>query len=152
MADKVGSRLLVGGGQTLVAISLLLFSRLTTTTTFWGLLPAMMVSGTGMAMTMTPATAAAMSAVSHDKAGVGSAVLNSARQVGGSIGIALMGAVVAVRLSAALRGGATQVEAFVEGIQGGFLCAALIAVVSAVIGFTTLRKHEHTAMADLVGG
>ena len=46
-------------------------------------------------MTMTPVTAAAMSAVPVDKAGVGSAVLNSARQVGGSLGIAVMGAIVA---------------------------------------------------------
>ena len=46
-------------------------------------------------MTMTPVTAAAMSAVAVDKAGVGSAVLNSARQVGGSLGIAVMGSIVA---------------------------------------------------------
>ncbi len=50
-------------------------------------------------MTMTPTTAAAMSAVAVDKAGVGSAVLNSARQVGGSLGIAVMGAIVASRTS-----------------------------------------------------
>ena len=40
---------------------------------------------------MTPTTAAAMSAVRADKAGVGSAVLNSMRQVGGSLGIAIIG-------------------------------------------------------------
>ena len=54
----------------------------------------MVIGGVGMAMTMTPTTAAAMS-VAADKAGVGSAVLNSSRQVGGSLGIAITGAVVA---------------------------------------------------------
>ena len=64
-------------------------------TTFWGLLPAMLLGGVGMSAAMAPTTAAAMQSVSPDKAGVGSAVLNSMRQVGGSLGIAIMGAIVA---------------------------------------------------------
>ncbi len=151
LADRIGSRLLASGGQALVALSLFLFSRTTVESGAWGLVPPMIVSGAGMAMTMTPATAAAMAALSHDKAGVGSAVINSARQLGGSIGIALMGAVVAERLSAARAGGQSGPAAFVEGIQSGFLLASAIAVVSAVVAFTTLRKHEHSAMAELVG-
>ena len=92
LSDRFGSRWLVGGGHALlVAVSLLLFSRLGADATFWTLLPAMLIGGVGMAMTMTPTTAAAMGAVPHDKAGVGSAVLNSARQVGGSLGIAIIG-------------------------------------------------------------
>ena len=50
-----------------------------------------------MALTMTPSAAAATRAVPVDKAGVGSAVLNASRQVGGSFGIAIMGAIVAAR-------------------------------------------------------
>ena len=53
----------------------------------------MMLGGVGMAMTMTPMTAAAMSSVPVDKAGVGSGVLNTFRQVGGALGVALMGAI-----------------------------------------------------------
>ena len=151
LADRIGSRLLVGGGQTLVAVSLLLYARLTTESTVGVLMVPMVISGAGMAMTMTPATAAAMAAVSHDKAGVGSAVLNSARQVGGSIGIALLGAVVGARVSAALSQGQAPAEAFVWGMRGGFALAALIAVASAMIGFTTLRRHEDTKMPELVG-
>jgi EmrB/QacA subfamily drug resistance transporter len=151
IADRIGSRLLVGTGQSLVALSLFLYSRLTADSSVAYLLLPMVVSGAGMALTMTPATAAALSAVSHDKAGVGSAVLNSARQVGGSIGIAVMGAVVNGRLSAAMRAGATQPAAFMQGIRSGFVVASVIALVSAAIGFTTLRKHEHTAIAELVG-
>ena len=151
MVDRVGARMLVGVGQSLVAVALFLYSRLAVDTTVWFLMVPMVISGAGMAMTMTPTTAAAMAAVSHDKAGVGSAVLNSARQVGGSIGIALMGAVVTARLSRALAQGMAPPEAFVEGIRGGFLVAAAIAVAGAVVGFATLRNHEHTAMAELLG-
>ena len=142
LADRTGARLLVGVGQLLVAGALLLFARLTAQSSALALVPPMMISGAGMAMTMTPATAAAMGSVRPDKMGVGSAVLNSARQVGGSIGIALMGAVVVARSSASLAQGQTGPDAFVHGIQGGFYLAAAIALVGSVVGIATLRRRE----------
>ena len=94
-SDRVGSRWLMGGGMILLAISLLIFSRLDETSNFWDVLPGLLVGGFGMAIVMTPTTAAAMGSVPVDKAGVGSAVLNSMRQVGGALGIAVMGAIIA---------------------------------------------------------
>jgi len=145
LADRIGSRLLVGAGLTLVSISLVLFSLLGTGSDFWDLLPAMVLGGIGMPLTMTPTTAAAMGSVSRDKAGVGSAVLNSARQVGGSIGIALMGAIVASGTNAYLASGHSHSEAFVHGLHGGLLLAAGIAFLGALIGIATIRKVEHPA-------
>ena len=63
--------------MTLLAIMLLYYSRLGSHASFWALLPGLLIGGVGMALTMTPTTAAAMSSVPVDKAGVGSAVLNS---------------------------------------------------------------------------
>ena len=142
LADRIGSRLLAGGGMLLVFAALLMFARLGVESSFWALLAPMVVSGAGMAMTMTPATAAAMSSVRPDKAGVGSAVLNSARQVGGSMGIALMGAVVAYGLTAALERGEPRPAAFVHGLHGGFILCALIALTGSAIAFATLREHH----------
>ena len=93
-SDHVGSRWLIGGGMVLLSVSLFIFSRLEATSNFWDILPGLLVGGLGMAIVMTPITAAAMGSVPVDKAGVGSAVLNSGRQVGGSLGIAVMGAIV----------------------------------------------------------
>ena len=142
LADRIGSRVLACGGQLLVALALVLFARLRVDSGYGSLLVPMVVSGAGMAMTMTPATAAAMSAVRADKAGVGSAVLNSARQVGGSIGIALTGAVVASGLSDALARGEAGPVAFVQGMHGGFLLCAAIALTGSVIAFATLRAPD----------
>ena len=88
----------MAGGMTLTGISLLLYQRVGVHSDFWTLLPQLLIGGVGMAMTMSPMTSAAMGAVPVDKAGVGSGVLNSFRQVGGSLGIALMGAIVAAYL------------------------------------------------------
>src|SRR5262249_47051555 len=95
LSDRIGSRWLIGAGLSLVTLSLILFAQPAKSSDFWNVLPALLIRGFGMALTMTPTTAAAMGSVPVDKAGVGSAVLNAFRQVGGSLGIAIMGAVVA---------------------------------------------------------
>src|SRR6266567_2015162 len=79
LSDKFGPRPFMTAGMTLIALSLLLFSRL--------------------GMTMTPTVSAAMGSVPVDKAGVGSGVINSMRQIGGSVGLALTGAIVATRFN-----------------------------------------------------
>ena len=99
-------------GMILVAGQLVLFSRLGVDATFWNLLPALMIGGIGMALTMTPSAAAATRSVPVDKAGVGSAVLNCARQIGGTMGIAVMGAIMASQT-----GGVRSVDAFMNGFQ-----------------------------------
>jgi EmrB/QacA subfamily drug resistance transporter len=143
LADRIGARPLIGGGLFLVAVSLALFSQMSTESTFWSLFPAMVIGGLGMASSMTPSTAAAMGAVQRDKAGVGSAVLNSSRQVGGSLGIAITGAIVASGASSALASGSTGEEAFVHGLHNGLLVGAGIALVGSLIGVVTIRKHTH---------
>ena len=94
-SDKYGSRWLMTIGMVLLGVQLLYLSQLGADASFWNLLPGFLVGGLGMAMTMTPTAAAATRAVPVEKSGVGSAVLNAMRQVGGSVGIALMGAIVA---------------------------------------------------------
>ena len=142
-SDRFGSRVFAGGGMLLLAGSLFLFSEQGIHANFWNLLPAMLLGGTGMALTMTPTTAAAMSAVRADKAGVGSAVLNSMRQVGGSLGIALMGAIVASNLKTGLAAGDTQPVAFVGALHDALRVAAAIALTGSVVAVLTVRKPVH---------
>jgi predicted MFS family arabinose efflux permease len=141
LSDRIGARWLIGAGLSFVTASLLLFARLDVDSTFWNVLPGLLVGGLGMALAMTPTTAAAMGAVAVDKAGVGSAVLNSARQVGGSLGIAIMGAVVAsqVTVGPANPDFASQ---FVDGYHLGLYVAAAIAFTGAVVAVLTVRRYR----------
>jgi EmrB/QacA subfamily drug resistance transporter len=141
-SDRVGSRWLMGFGMILLAVSLFIFSRLDETATFWGILPGLIVGGFGMAIVMTPTTAAAMGSVPVDKAGVGSAVLNSGRQVGGALGIAVMGAIVAAEVHA-LPGTPEGTAQFVTGYQHALTVAALIALAGALLSVVTVRKYRH---------
>jgi EmrB/QacA subfamily drug resistance transporter len=141
LSDRFGSRWFVGIGMTLLSIMLLYFSRLGATTTFWELLPGLILGGVGMGMTMTPVTAAAMSSVPIDKAGVGSAVLNSMRQVGGSLGIAVMGAIVAHVVATSLAAGDTQTVAFLNGFHDALRVASAIAFAGAIVATLAIRSH-----------
>jgi hypothetical protein len=96
-------------------------------------------------MSMAPTTAAAMASVPVDKAGVGSAVLNSMRQVGGSIGIAIMGAIVAHVLSSSLAAGDPRPIAFVNGFQSGLRVAAVIALAGALTAVLLIRRTHSPA-------
>jgi EmrB/QacA subfamily drug resistance transporter len=149
LSDRVGSRWLMGAGMTLVSISLLLYQRVGLHSTFWTLLPAMLLGGVGMAMTMSPMTAAAMSSVPVDKAGVGSGVLNSFRQLGGSLGIALMGAILASYVTVAPTSPAAP-QQFVNGLHAALLVAAGITFAAAIVAVVTVRTRpevvrEHIA-------
>jgi EmrB/QacA subfamily drug resistance transporter len=135
LTDKIGSRWLVGFGMTLLAVMLFYYSQLGASESFWVILPGLLIGGIGMGLTMTPVTAAAMSAVAVDKAGVGSAVLNSSRQVGGSLGIAVMGAIVAAGSD------------FLTGFHDALKVGALLCLVGAAVAVLAVRKieHPHTA-------
>ncbi|HXK15319.1 MAG TPA: MFS transporter [Gaiellaceae bacterium] len=131
LTDRVGSRWLVGTGMTLLAVMLFYYSTLGANESFWALLPGLLLGGFGMGLTMTPVTAAAMSAVSVDKAGVGSAVLNSARQVGGSLGIAVMGSIVAAASD------------FLTGFHDALRVGSLLCLLGASVAVLAIRKIEH---------
>jgi EmrB/QacA subfamily drug resistance transporter len=147
-SDRIGSRWLMGAGMTIVGISLLLYQRVGLHSDFWTLLPSLLLGGVGMALTMSPMTAAAMDSVPVDKAGVGSGVLNSFRQMGGSLGIALMGAIVASYVTAAPRSpeGAQQ---FVDGLHAALLVSAGITFAAAAVAIALVRTSPQTERAQL---
>jgi EmrB/QacA subfamily drug resistance transporter len=138
LSDKFGSRWLMSIGMVLIAIQLLYLSQLGPDAGFWNLVPGFVIGGLGMAITMTPTAAAATRAVPVEKSGVGSAVLNAMRQVGGSVGIALMGAIVAQQAH-----GRVGVDAFMAGFERSLLVAAAIAFAGAIIAFALVRQETH---------
>jgi EmrB/QacA subfamily drug resistance transporter len=102
-AQKHGSRapmtyglLLAGGGLVLLGIWL------DVDTSYALMFPVFMAMGHGMGATMAPMTAAVMNAVGHERAGLGSAMTNTSREVGGVFGIALLGTVLTTRLKGSL--------------------------------------------------
>jgi EmrB/QacA subfamily drug resistance transporter len=136
LSDRIGPRPFVTAGMVILSGAMIVFSRLGLHENFWGLLPGMLLGGVGMSFAMAPVTAAAMQSVRPDKAGVGSAVLNSARQVGGSMGVAIMGAIVAASTTA----GRPDPTGFLNGFHHALETAAGLTLLGAVIAALTLPK------------
>jgi EmrB/QacA subfamily drug resistance transporter len=142
VSDRIGPRWLMGSGMTLLAVSLLIFGTLGRTASFWNLLPGLLVGGVGMAVTMAPTTAAAMGSVPVDKAGVGSAVINSMRQIGGSLGIAIMGALVATAVHVSPVSPRWPIE-FVSGYHRAVHLGAAICLAGAIVAVLTIKQVRH---------
>jgi EmrB/QacA subfamily drug resistance transporter len=92
LADRIGSRKLMGSGLLVVALALVLLTRIHVGTGYGELLPGLVLMGVGLPLTMSPMTRAAMNAVSADKAGVASGILSMNRMVGATFGVAALGA------------------------------------------------------------
>jgi EmrB/QacA subfamily drug resistance transporter len=148
LSDRVGSRWLIVAGMMLLTVHLLLLSTLDVDSTFWNILPALILGGLGMSLTMTPATAAAIGSVPVAKAGIGSGVLNTFRQVGGALGIAVIGAIVASQISIA-PGTPGFPEQFMDGFSTALRVAAAIAFTGAVAAAVLIRRYRHVEAAEV---
>jgi EmrB/QacA subfamily drug resistance transporter len=96
MVKRFGAKAVAATGLGLVTLSLVGFIFVGATTPIWFLLLMFFIQGAGMANIMPPATESIMSALPREKAGVGSAVSNTIRQVATALGIAVLGSALAV--------------------------------------------------------
>ncbi len=93
LAEKVGRRPLTVGGLLLVAAGVGILSQLEPDSSYWLILTGIVPIGAGMALATSPATTDIVSALPQEKQGVASAVNDAAREVGGTLGIAILGSV-----------------------------------------------------------
>jgi EmrB/QacA subfamily drug resistance transporter len=139
LSDRFGARWLIAGGLMIVAASLYSFSGIAVDSTYLDLLPGFMLLGIGIALTMSPMTSAAMNAVAVEKAGIASGVLSMFRMVGGSLGVAVTGAI----FQAAVGNPATATPTeFVDALGLAMLISACVAVAGAVVGATAIRAKR----------
>ena len=101
-----GTKRIVTLGLLLTAAALLLFSR-TSDTSGYGLVAMVLgIVGVGMGLAMAPATDSIMSSLPPEKAGVGSAMNDATRQIGGALGVAILGSVATATYASTITGNA----------------------------------------------
>lgn len=99
LVARFGANRTVSFGMGLVALGLLMFRGLQLHTSYWYVLLCVFFLVSGIASSMSPMTAALMSAVPARRAGVGSAMNDATRELGAALGIAVLGSVAAARYS-----------------------------------------------------
>ena len=94
LAERIGNGRTIALGLFVVGLGMAVFSRVGTDTPYVILALALVLLAAGMAISAAPATGSIMSAVPLAKAGVGSAMNDTTREVGGALGIAVFGSIV----------------------------------------------------------
>ncbi len=102
LALRRGSKLIVGCGLGLLACAYAWVSSVSLETSYLEIAGQMIVLGTGMGLTSAPATESIMGAVDRHRAGVGSAVNDATRELGGTLGVAVIGSIFASLYASAL--------------------------------------------------
>jgi len=95
LVERFGTKVVVTGGLTLVAVGLALLSRVTLTSGYVDVCVPMFILAFGMGLTMAPATESIMGSLPRSRAGIGSAMNDTTRQMGGALGVAVIGSVMA---------------------------------------------------------
>lgn len=93
--ERLGTKVVVVTGLSLIATGLALSVGLTVGSSYFDIAWRMVIMASGMALTMAPATTSIMGSLPLAKAGVGSAVNDTTRQIGGAVGVAVVGSVFA---------------------------------------------------------
>jgi EmrB/QacA subfamily drug resistance transporter len=134
LAERFGTKRVVGAGLSFATLSLLLMSTLPATHIGYlrDVIPRLVLLAFGMGLTMAPATESIMGSLPRAKAGVGSAMNDTTRQVGGALGVAVVGSVMTSvygsRVAAAITGAHIPVGAKLLGQARQDLATALAIV------------------------
>lgn len=126
LSDRIGPRIPIVAGMALITLALWMFSRTQVGDTFSDILVPFIILGAGIGLTMSPMSTAAMNAVSKTKAGIASGVLSMFRMIGGTLGVAALGALFQSeakdRMAETLAGSgltAAQQSSFAHQLTGG---------------------------------
>ncbi len=139
LAQRIGSRTLMTAGPLVMALGMALFTRLDASGDYLGqVLPAVVVFGLGLSMTVAPLTATVLDAVDDRHAGIASGVNNALARVAGLLAIAGVGVVVSGRLGAPTFADAATADAVAAFHAGIWLSAGLL-VLGAFTAFVGLR-------------
>jgi EmrB/QacA subfamily drug resistance transporter len=144
LAVRLGTKLVVATGLFAMAAFYLWVASSSVTTGYGTIAAQMVVLGTGMGLTSAPATEAIMGVVPHTKAGVGSAVNEATRLLGGTLGVAVIGSVYASLYASRLT------SAFPRGLPASVDQAAHGSVGAALATADQLGRTGHPALASAV--
>jgi EmrB/QacA subfamily drug resistance transporter len=150
LSERVGPGQVIAGGLTLAAAGLGVLATLGPDSSYWHVLGGFVLTGAGMALSAAPATNAIVASLPQGKQGVASAVNDLSRELGGVLGIAILGSV----LNAAYRSGLADAA---RGMPGEAVARAQESLASALgvakqLGGTEGARLDDAAREAFIGG
>jgi Na+/melibiose symporter-like transporter len=146
LVRQFGTKAVVASGLLVVTVALAGYQMLGLITPIWVLAVLFFIQGAGMGTVMPPATEAVMSVVPRERAGSGSALTNTARQVAGALGVAVLGSFLAQAYRGQLSPHLTGLPAQARGAATGSITATQ--AVAAKLGPGSPAARDLAAFAD----
>ncbi len=144
LVERIGTKLVVAGGLALMAGGFFWVSFASEVTSYTEIVGQMLLLGIGLGSTTAPATESIMGSLSTDKAGIGSAVNDTTRELGGTLGVAVVGSVFSSIYVGALGDGAV-----VGALPGEAREATEESVAAAGVVARTLGEAAPTYLAEV---
>jgi EmrB/QacA subfamily drug resistance transporter len=150
VANRIGFKPVLVAGMFCTSIGLLWFSQIDVDGTFLSdVLGPSMVAGIGLGLAFPGATIGGTSAVDEDEVGLASGLINSAQQIGGALGLAVLSSIAVSKTSSVMSaaGGAQQAlpGALTEGFQLAFTVGAGFALLGGILALTIIRSRDSRA-------
>jgi predicted MFS family arabinose efflux permease len=144
LVSKVGPRRLIISGAVLAAIGEGWLYKLPAAGNYYThVLPPLLLVSLGLGLCIVPVTVAATMGVDRREAGLASGLVNTTRQVGGALGLAVLATIASDRSKGARTAGALS-----AGFDRAFLVAGFIAVVGALLALTLPSRNAHVAAVE----
>ena len=148
LVPKVGPRPLLLVGSVVSTGGLFWMSRLTEHSSYaGGVLGPTMLAGVGIGLLFVPSSLTALHGVAESDSGVASSLLNTAQQVGGAMGLAVLGTVAWTVAANQLNAHAEPTHAYASGFAAGLLADSGVALLTLVVAIVAIRVKR----SDLTG-
>ena len=143
LVSRFGVRPVLGGGLVMLTGGLLLFTRIGSSgsAVVYVIIPGVLTAA-GIAMSIVPSTIAATQGAKQGQAGLASGLVNTSRQVGGGLGLALLITFATQRTTHLIGTGEQVAPALTHGFALAYLIGACLAAVAALITFFALPKPD----------
>jgi EmrB/QacA subfamily drug resistance transporter len=147
LLTRFGSRPMVLTGLSLMVVGFILFAQMRADGNYLvDVLPGMVTAPLGFGLAMPALMTLGMADSKPEDAGVTSGLFNTAQQVGGAVGLAVISTAVSARTGTLLDGGSAQAEALTGGFRLGYGVAAGLAAAALVIAFTMIKARKAAAI------
>jgi EmrB/QacA subfamily drug resistance transporter len=141
LVSRFGVRTVLGGGLIMLAGGMLLLARIGSSGSpiVYIMIPGLLTAA-GIAMSIVPSTIAATQGAKEGQAGLASGLVNTSRQIGGGLGLAILVTLATQRTSHLIGTGVGVPQALTDGFRLAYLIGAGLAGAAALVTFTTMAK------------
>ncbi|HEY5046347.1 MAG TPA: MFS transporter [Solirubrobacteraceae bacterium] len=153
LVSRFGVRSVLGGGLLMLTAGLLLFTRIGSSGSpiVYVMIPGLLTAA-GIAMSIVPSTIVATQGAKEGQAGLASGLVNTSRQVGGGLGLAVLITLATQRTTHLIGSGQQVAQALTQGFRLAYLIGACLAAAAAVMTLTSLPRPEGAVRGRSAGG